>query len=867
MLPNLARIATSAVEGSNVQMRRSGAIQVRFGRETPAGIANTKREIVMKLRVVLMGLISLAAPLCFQAAPAQAQLYFSVSSGTPTWIDDGMTSNWGTASGGPYNSTWWMGGSDAHFEGTGGSVNVNGTINLVGGLYFDVNGYSLNPDPSFGGGIASLGGNGINLPGGVGATVGVPLTLSASQSWTNNGTTLMVSGAITNGGSLLTIAGSGQTVISGNIGPGSGGITKADAGTLVLNGANTYSGTTTLSAGVLDINSATALGGSTLAISGGTIDNTSGHALTLSNSNYLNLGTGFTFLGSSNLSLGAGTIANFPSGTTVTANIVSGVLTLNGPQGVASSPPNSGSITKTGSGNLYFTNSTLKWSGTTSMAGGAIEMPYGHTNANTYYQFNGGVLQEDWTSGGVNNISFALATAGGGRMGWASGASGGFAAQGHALNYSVGNVTWGTGPFITSGGSLLFGSATSNATANLQSNINLGSGTRSVYVAAGQSGNYGQMSGQLTGAAGALAKGGPGGLILSGNNSYGAGTFVQQGELYLNSTTAIASSGVINVYGGATLGGTANMTSRNITVNIAAGGGLEGGQSGSGALTLPNATFADSGSITVPVTLPSIYLDQTSGVGLSVGTLTTGGGSAGTVVNVSGTAYPTFQGTTPAPVHLVKYTTLAGAGANFATGSLNLSSPLGVGGVSVVSNTAQGYIDLSYYANYAIWSGMTSGNFGDTDNFVRSDNGAPLTFANGYDIYFDDSAGSANSAITLSSTTGVSPRTICFNNNSVNYTINGSGVYGGGPPPNLWYGGFIGTPTVIFSGRGTVTFTDSSENSLGYIYLNNGVLSSETPGLTKTSGYPIVMNGGTFQWAASAGANRLPWALIHSSST
>ena len=98
-----------------------------------------------------------------------------------------------------------------------------------------------------------------------------------------------------------------DSITYGGVITGNGGLAKQGAGTLTLVGANTYSGGTTLSAGQLNLNNASALGAGTFTISGGTIGNTSGAAITLSTNNAQNWNGDFTFAGANDLNLGSGT--------------------------------------------------------------------------------------------------------------------------------------------------------------------------------------------------------------------------------------------------------------------------------------------------------------------------------------------------------------------------------------------------------------------------------------------------------------------------------------------------------------------------------------------------------------------------------
>ena len=106
-----------------------------------------------------------------------------------------------------------------------------------------------------------------------------------------------------------TITVTGGTLSDGGIISGAHSLTKAGTGALTLSGANTYSTGTTLTAGTLNINNATAIGTGTFTINGGTIDNTSGGAITLSNNNAQTWGGDFTFTGTNALNLGTGAVS------------------------------------------------------------------------------------------------------------------------------------------------------------------------------------------------------------------------------------------------------------------------------------------------------------------------------------------------------------------------------------------------------------------------------------------------------------------------------------------------------------------------------------------------------------------------------
>jgi autotransporter-associated beta strand protein len=186
--------------------------------------------------------------------------------------------------------------------------------------------------------VLTLSGNTINGTGGLGIlvdnanaftlTINAPIALGAAQAWKNNSANVLTIGAVDTGTFALTVNGTGGTTISG-IASGTGSITESGTGSLTLSGANTYGGGTTVSAGTLNINNATALGTGAFKINGGTINNTTAGAITMTNNNAITFGGDFTFGGTQNLNLGTGAITN-GGNRTITLNGTNSTLTFGG---------------------------------------------------------------------------------------------------------------------------------------------------------------------------------------------------------------------------------------------------------------------------------------------------------------------------------------------------------------------------------------------------------------------------------------------------------------------------------------------------------------------------------------------------------
>ena len=225
-----------------------------------------------------------------------------VDGGGGTWT--GASGNWTTGTGAVNNT--YTPGDFLIFAAAPGTVNV-GTVTTSGGLQFAVDGYRL---------------------------TGGTITLSSA------GRTFRVGDGTADGKNYVT------TIDSRLIGAG-GGITKTDLGTLILSGANTYSGVTDVQAGTLLFNGSMAGSGSALVVgANGTVGGTSrsrGGAIsgTLAPGGLTTPGT-LTFNGPLTLNSGA-TLryrlgqADTPGGALNDLAVVNGALTLDGTLNVTQS--------------------------------------------------------------------------------------------------------------------------------------------------------------------------------------------------------------------------------------------------------------------------------------------------------------------------------------------------------------------------------------------------------------------------------------------------------------------------------------------------------------------------------------------------
>ncbi len=260
----------------------------------------------------------------------------------------------------------------------GGVSTFNGGVNINGGTLQMITGTNR---------LAST--NAVTLANTAGVTFNLNNFSQTIGSIAGGGLT---GGNISLGTATLTTGGdNSNTSFDGIISGTSGSIVKAGSGSFTLTNANTYTGGTTLNAGTLNINNAAALGTGTFTINGGTVDNTSGAAITNSNNNVQTWGGDFIFTGTNNLNMGTGAVA-MSAGRTL--NINAGTLTIGG---IVSG---SGfALTKSGNGILAL-QGVNTYSGGTVINAGVITVngPNRLGNASGSLTINAGTFQLTTTS-------------------------------------------------------------------------------------------------------------------------------------------------------------------------------------------------------------------------------------------------------------------------------------------------------------------------------------------------------------------------------------------------------------------------------------------------------------------------------------
>ncbi|MEZ0217917.1 MAG: beta strand repeat-containing protein, partial [Rariglobus sp.] len=535
-----------------------------------------------------------------------------------------------------------------------GSLTVSGSNSFTGGTTLNAGTLNL---ATYNGQALGTGSFVIN-GGTLNNTYGSTLTLVQNnpQNWNGNftfaGTSQALNlgtGAVTmNASRTVTVNGSTLTVGGGIAGTGFA-LTKAGAGTLVLNGANTYTGVTTITAGKLQFGKQVSLYNAT------TASWTAANLVVNSGTNAtFNVGgTGeFTATDIDTIkTLGTAT-GGFKSGSTLgldTTNATGGSFDYSGIIANPNGGANTLNLVKSGANTLALFGANT-YTGTTTLSSGTLALNHPAAIGTGALTINGGAL--DNTSGS------SVTLANNNTQNW----NGNFTFAGtNALNLGSGNVAMNANRTVTVSTSTL------------------------------------TVDGVISGSTRSLTVAGYGTLVLNGANTYTGATTINGGILSantlanggVNSSIGASPNAAANlVLNGGTLRytGPAASTDRVFTLGTTAGSTLDA--SGSGALTFAHTgahilagtntarTLTLTGSNTGNNTLAGIITDNGTGV---TSLVKSGGGTW-----VLGGAN-TYTGATT----VTGGTLVTGTSGTLGTGNLTLAGGgLVLGNTSALSNSA-----------------------------------------------------------------------------------------------------------------------------------------------------------------------------------
>ncbi len=780
-----------------------------------------------------------------------------ISNGASITWDAATTTNWNTASTGKTTApkTWnasAAGSKNATFSagtdaGAAYTVNVSGAITNVGGLTFQE------------GNVTISGGTSLTL-----ATNPAIVNVAAGRTATVN----------------TVIAGSGF------------GLTKSSGtGTLVLSGANTYTGTTTISAGTLRATtSASALGAGTLSLGAGT--------LILADDAGLNFGrdttvTATTTVTSDRATSGAA-VANF---TNTLGTLSIGTFTLN---------TTAGTNVTSGTAGITFGATTLTGTATFAPAAGSLLTLGSVTGTNRSFTVNGAGDAE--ITGIINSGTGTLTKSGTGTLTLSDGTStytGSTTVSGGTLSVvklSDGTVASSIGSAGAANTNLILNNGTLKYTGTGDSSnrlFSVGTGGATIEAAGtgtlnltgtgaiGYNGQTGARTLNLTGAgngilaaaignnsgATSLVKAATGSWTLSGTNTYSGTTtvsggtlqFAQEVSLYNNTPASWTATNII-VNSGATaafnVGGTGEFTSSDIDTLKAIGTGSGGFLSGStlgldttnaaGGLFTYGSTISDTnsganslnlaklGTGTLSLTnATSSYTGATtiSGGTLSVAKLSDGGSTssigsaaaANTNLVIDGGTL-TYTGTGDSSNRLFSVGTGNATIEAAGTGTLNLT---GTGAIGYNGQTGTRTLTLTGAGN-----GTLAASLGDNS-------GATSLVKSGTGAWTLSGTNSNTGTTTVSSgTLQFAKETSLYNNTPASWTATNLIVNSGA--------------TAAFNVGGTGEFTSSDIDTLKAIGTGSGgFLSGSTLGFDTTNASGGVFSYGSVISDTNAGANAL----------
>ena len=675
--------------------------------------------------------------------------------------------------------------------------------------------------------------NGVfNLTGSLGntaVTVAAPATLSLQAAGAISQNTVTVNGTIT------------QTV--NNALSGTAALVLNNGAT--LGSTNAHSGGTTLNAGTLLLNHNTAVGTGTFTISGGTIDNTSGGLVTLTNNNaqIWTGGAALNFTGTNALNLGAGAVAlgaDATAGTfTITNNSGLGGTSLTVPGPVTSGVGGagvktlniggvggtvlSGNITTGGASALVLNDNvaaTLTLSGAASSistlnlnggAGSIVELLTGNLGV-----ANGGASIVQSTTGGTINGTGGGAIVLGSNLG-------DFGTVGGTTLTVNAKISGGNGvDFWNANGGAGFGTVVLTAANNYTGVTNVQN--TKVVIPVGGSINATNTAniGQIT---------------VGDNNVSQALLSVEGGTI--NATKNTSPSIAVGSVAGAV--GAINMTSG--TINTTSEFHLGRGAGGYGAFTMSGGAVTSGNWFVVGFNNDRAVFNQSGGsLALAANRMTIGAGGAGSigVVNQSGGTFTSAAGANTGIYVGENGTgtyTLSGTGAI----TLNTNGAVASGTLQFAGNASSLAGNFNLNGGTVTAFGVTKGASTAGAVYAFNFNGGTLKANANNPAFF---ASLANTSAYVNGAFGAFTGGGTIDDGGFNVTIaqpllapTGSGVssiaVSGGT-------GYLATPLVLISGTGTgataIANIDGSGNLTGITITNPGVNYTSAPTVTLAGG-------------------------------
>ncbi len=405
---------------------------------------------------------------------------------------------------------------------------------------------------------------------------------------------------------------------TGGYGIASGLLIVQGGGSVTIDTANTYSGGTQLSNGTLRIGNAAALGTGTLAITGGTIDNSTGGTLVLANNIAQTWNGAFAFGGSANLSMGSGAVTLLGPAT-ITLNNTATLTVLgqiNGNFSLATAAASTGTLllsaanlysggTIVGGGTLRVGNATALGPTTNSLTvnGGTLDLNGNGVTVGTLSGTGGTITTvaasatltanssaNSAYSGALSDSGSSLLTltkAGSGilTLSGANAYSGGTNINGGELSLGSSGALGSSGTISFGGGSLQF---TSSNTTDYSGRFSNAASQPYSIDTNGQPVTFGTG---LSSAGGTLTKLGAGTLTLSTANTYTGATIVSAGTLAVSGsiTSSAATMTVGNTAGSAVLNVTGSDSQLNYNIGTVSGAVGAVYISGTGSVTATQA--------------------------------------------------------------------------------------------------------------------------------------------------------------------------------------------------------------------------------------------------------------------------------------